>query len=325
MKQVVFIAGTAYSGSSMLDMMIGNSNSSFSIGEVYALFNPLEQNHINPPCGCGNDKCNIWSSLRKAGKENLYVNIFNQFAFIQTIIDSSKDVFWINQQQRNLNGKGIASKVILIWKSPEEFAMSRFKRGSFKGWDHAWLNYHKLFFSLISNWRSIKYSELAMQPELKLKQLCSHLSIPYKEKMENFWEKKHHMLFGNTLAKYHTYDKGETLYIEAVDKLKLVERKYDHEISNLLIKHRTISYSGVLKDKLPESVLTIANSNTFSDIVAALASRDIGDNSYVGRGKPDFNKLEFSKLLVELFRAKSIVKQRIFYIRNKNKLCYDSK
>ena len=189
MKKVIFIGGTSFSGSTMLDMMLGNSHSSFSAGEVRGLFQPRRLGHINPPCGCGNNGCKLWSKILTAGKFNLYHELFKSFPGINTIIDSSKDPFWINEQRKNLQNKGIKTDVILIWKTPSEFAYSRLKRDKLLGWKRTWINYHRLLFSLIEGWRSIQYLELVRKPVSKLREICQLIDLPFNPEMQNYWQK----------------------------------------------------------------------------------------------------------------------------------------
>lgn len=53
-KTAIFIGGSSYSGSTLLDMMLASGEDGFSAGEVSALFYPYRPHHINPECvnGC---------------------------------------------------------------------------------------------------------------------------------------------------------------------------------------------------------------------------------------------------------------------------------
>ncbi len=46
MKKVIFITGTGRSGSTLLDMMLGNDPKGISLGEVVALFRPYRPHHL---------------------------------------------------------------------------------------------------------------------------------------------------------------------------------------------------------------------------------------------------------------------------------------
>jgi hypothetical protein len=107
MKKVVFIGGTAHSASTLLDLMLSNNPSVFSIGEVSALFYPLKSHHINPICGYGSENCPEWTSIKVKRKKYLYATIFKRHPEIDTIVDSSKDVTWIKDQTKRLESNNI--------------------------------------------------------------------------------------------------------------------------------------------------------------------------------------------------------------------------
>jgi len=202
MKKVIFIGGSSYSGSTMLDMMLANSPEGFSVGEVHALFRPFRPHHFNPECGCANTGCDFWLQVREAGEKNLYKTIFSLLPEISFIVDSSKDPWWIEKQSQNLQAQGIETRHLLIWKKPAAFAHSMLKRKR-KGWMKSWKNYYRLYFSLIPDYVSVAYSELAQNPDEILQKVCSQISIPYHQNQKKFWQKQHHTLFGNDSAKIH--------------------------------------------------------------------------------------------------------------------------
>jgi hypothetical protein len=66
MRQVVFIAGRAHSGSTLLDLMLSGHPRLIGVGEVYSLFDPKQKdwlNHVDEvACSCGKhmDQCAFW-------------------------------------------------------------------------------------------------------------------------------------------------------------------------------------------------------------------------------------------------------------------------
>lgn len=315
-KQVIFIAGTAYSGSSMLDMMIGNNEASFSAGEVQYIFNPMKPYHINPPCGCGDPKCRIWTELRNNGSRHLYKNIFKKFQYINTIVDSSKDPFWINKQQKYLYEDGISSKILLIWKSPKEFALSRKKRKQLKGWMHAWIHYHRLFLSIHKRWWSVAYRDLAKNPSYKLQQICKSFFILYNINMEDYWTKNHHMLFGNISAKYHTLDKKFEGFKKNVEHLKSIEYEISEEKDEIEKRHRTIFYRSINDNSLPASVLENAKNNKLSDIITIIKSRDIEKFGKEKFYNTVFEEICYPPSVVAIFRLKRKLRESLFRLKN---------
>ena len=78
-----------------------------------------------------------------------------------------------------------------------------------------------MFFSIHKNRniRTISYRDLVKEPDIKLKEMCEYYGIKFSPKMKLFWDKRHHMLFGNTLAKYHMYEKENERFIRTLRKV----------------------------------------------------------------------------------------------------------
>lgn len=202
-RKVIFVGGTAFSGSTLLDMMLANDPQGFSCGEVHALFRPYRPHHFGAECGCGDETCNLWGQIKKTGERHLYRAIFERFPGVRVIVDSSKNPFWIRTQSARLAHDGIGSRHVLIWKSPAEIRMSYRKRGREDHWLRCWVNYHRLYFSLVPTYGSLPYSVLTCDPG-SLKATCRYLGIDYFPGKHDYWRKRHHTLFGNTSAKIHT-------------------------------------------------------------------------------------------------------------------------
>ena len=237
-RKVIFVGGTSFSGSTLLDMMLSNDPQGFSCGEVCALFRPYRPHHINVECGCGDPMCDTWDLIRDNGEHQLYQSIFEMFPEVRIVVDSSKNPFWIHAQCARLAQQGINSRHILIWKSPAEIRMSYRKRGCEGRWLRSWINYHRLYFSLIPTYASVPYSVLAREPD-SLEAVCQYLGIDYFPEKYQYWRKMHHTLFGNTAAKIHTRTMHSTEY--ETDMAELVSSS-DAPRSLLERDFRTIYY-----------------------------------------------------------------------------------
>jgi hypothetical protein len=133
----------------------------------------------------------------------------------------------------------------VIWKTPQEFALSRLKRGHVEGWERPWKNYYQLYFSMIEHWISVKYSDLAIKPEKTLERLCKEIGIDYFEGKEQYWKYTHHTLFGNTSAKIHLHSKGSDVHDR--HSRALINLTND-TASSIRDKHRTIYYDSDFKE-----------------------------------------------------------------------------
>lgn len=273
MRKVIFVGGTAFSGSTFFGMTLGNDPKGFSCGEVRNFLNPTRSRHATLTCGCGEKNCRIWQDVRDKGQENLYETIFELFPNVEFIVDSSKSPLWIRSQNKKLLKKGIQTKSILIWKTPLELAYSFQKRGRFKAWEKSWVNYHRLFCTMVDEWRAVKYREYTNDRSV-LEKACKYLGIPYYQGKEHFWEKAHHVLGGNHSAKIHLYSTNS-------DGYKNIKTKVHKEtIEGLKATHRSIYYHRVTDDTLQRDVKQrISNSSYIEEILELLSSYDISNTT----------------------------------------------
>lgn len=203
MKKVIFVASTSYSGSTFLDMTLGNDPAGLSLGEVDAVYEPTEKHHLRRECGCGIYNCDVWKSLENVPATQLYQSLFATYPHLEFIVDSSKSPLWINRRIRDLKKQGIDYRIAVIWKTPLEIAQSFDKRGEFDNWTRSWVNYYRLLHTLQpDNWTVIKYRDYASHPET-LKDICASLGINWFAGKEAYWEKTQHILFGNHSARKH--------------------------------------------------------------------------------------------------------------------------
>lgn len=293
-RKVIFIGGSSYSGSTMLDMMLANSDQGFSAGEVHALFRPFRPHHFNPVCGCGDTSCQLWDTVKENGEILLYETIFNLLPNVSYIVDSSKDPWWILRQARRLFQQGVEIHNLLIWKEPGAFAHSMLKRKR-KGWLKAWRNYYSVYLSLIDDYIPVSYSGLVQDPEGFLKELCDRLNMSFNNNQHNFWDKQHHTLFGNRSAKIHLqqqYDSGEHMLMSEIPRAK----------------HRSIYCDVEYTKSLPEEVKSQLSSDLeMKNIVTALR-----------KGASFLNGGQLDRFFVKKEKAKNQIKYALGSIIGKH-------
>ena len=122
------VCGASRSGTTMLDLMLGNSDSEFSCGEIYALFRPYRTHHFNPDCCCGAKHCLVWNKLSKLNESEFHAAALAQTG-IHHVVDSSKDLNWVLDSNRWASHQDIPVKNVLLWKQPIDLAYSHWKRG----------------------------------------------------------------------------------------------------------------------------------------------------------------------------------------------------
>src|ERR1700690_298114 len=75
MKQLVFIAGRAHSGSTLLDLMLSGHPRLMGVGEVFSLYDSKQKNWFEhadqTKCSCGEfmDRCEFWGSASRQLQE----------------------------------------------------------------------------------------------------------------------------------------------------------------------------------------------------------------------------------------------------------------
>lgn len=262
-RKVFLITGTGRSGSTLLDLMLGNDEKGLSVGEMHALFRPWRPHHLlkNRGCFCDDKSCQFWSTMREKGERKVYSNIFNKFQEIDFIVDSSKKPLWLKDQLAYSTRKDYQLIPILIYKTPLEYAYSLYKRDDLEGWKSAWIGRHVRLLGILDDFISVKYKELAKNPSKKLKALCQELDIDYHEGKKRFWENQHdHFLFGSDTVKnseqlvYYEdqYDQDKLDYL--MDNLNLEESRLQ-DILKILEAHEVDSSNPV-----PESVIDLKES-----------------------------------------------------------------
>ena len=176
-RRIVFVLGTVRSGTTMLNLFIGNNNEKImTLGEIANLFNPRLQLHFEKIKQLKTEsKC--WRIIIAEGPEKLYTNLSKYFPEIEVFVDSSKDPFWC-KKQTSLNEGCFEIKDILIYKSFTSFKMSFAKRGlSEKNTRKVYKNQHKRIFSLIKGAFVVPYDDF-VKPDNALKiDICKYLDI----------------------------------------------------------------------------------------------------------------------------------------------------
>ncbi|WP_419662168.1 hypothetical protein [Desulfosarcina variabilis] len=306
MKKVIFIGGVSYSGTTLFDMILANDVTGFSCGELSSLFYKRREHHQQYECGCGSSECKIWKNVITNGKSKIYDTLFKIFPNVNFIVDSSKDPIWINEQMDILRKSDIQSKNILIYKTPIESAYSFQKRGRFKIFEPSWINYHRLYFTLIKDFFTIKYADLVSKEDL-LPKICDSLEIPYFESKLKYWEKTHHTLFGNTSAKIHLFNRNEQGFLKHKNELE----KSGRDVASIEQEYKQIYYQKVNDENLLKCIKNIYENNTnFGLINKYLGKKQIISKKIDGKdNRIILNNLKLSKLQLQFRKVK-----RAYYV-----------
>lgn len=191
------VCGAARSGTTMLDLMLGNADEAFSCGEIYALFRPYRKHHFDPVCSCGDRDCATWRTLRQVAESDLHRQILSDDRY-QYVVDSSKDLRWVLNSNEWAARNGIPVSNLLLWKDPVDLAHSHWKRGRpINYFRKAFLDYYERFLDLDLPAVAINYPSLVANPHSVLEKICQSIGMDYFRGKEQFWHKKHHHFFGS--------------------------------------------------------------------------------------------------------------------------------
>lgn len=197
-RKLINILGAARSGTTMLDLMMGNDPKSFSMGEVSALFRPYRKHHFSIDCNCGNPQCPYWTKLIKLKDKELFANAF-EILDVEYIIDSSKNLPWVMDSLDALKNKqDIRIINFLLYKPFLSYSYSIWKRGNtIEAALNQYKVYYKRFFESGLGTYAVSFEELVNHPNETLQGLCEITGQEFSEDRKAFWKKEHHHLFGS--------------------------------------------------------------------------------------------------------------------------------
>lgn len=193
-KKIIFIAGTSYSGSTLIDLILSNSSNATSVGEIESIFNPVKIHHLKKIEEIKSDL--VWGTLLNKGVGQLYQNLHDTLD-VETIVDSSKNPGWIRYHIDRLP-QDVTYQVILVYKSLPDLKHSYEKRGRYN-WAKVYKRYHNLFFNTISDFDRIEYKDIPLRSN-KFTALLKRLDIELDEERLNFWNQTKTNFFGNNNA-----------------------------------------------------------------------------------------------------------------------------
>jgi hypothetical protein len=196
-RTVIHVYGTARSGSTVVDLTLGNAPDAFSCGEVSAWFRPYRRHHLTLDCACGQDPCPVWAQLSELPESRFHATVFDMLQ-VGFVVDSSKDICWLIDAHRWSRDHDIAAVNLLLWKDPLDLAYSFWKRGHPPlTWRTEFLKCYTRFFETGLPFVALNYNEFARDPGGKLPQLCSAVGMAHASGRVGFANKRYHHLFGS--------------------------------------------------------------------------------------------------------------------------------
>ena len=241
-NRVIQVYSPSRGGSTFISFMLVNGERGIAPGDISFLFRPQNENHKRTSCVCPDQDCSIWSTMKEAGEENFYTQLFDMGYGL--IVDSSKRQEWYNDQKEYYNGN---IQDLIIFKSPAEHGRSYFKRIGKLNLSH-YVHYYLKALKNTNDPVLVEYSDLAQNTSETLEKVCNKLDLKYFNGKEFYWEKDNwHTWGGSNTAMIHFFEEGSHRY-----KLILEDMKGNRGgIPTVSKHHREIYYSNS-GDKLPD-------------------------------------------------------------------------
>jgi len=194
---LVNVCGSNRSGTTMLHLMLGHGDDAFSCGEVRSRFRPRHTRHFSPVCGCGQDPCPVWARIGGGSERDFHARAARELG-VDFVIDSSKDLSWTVDSQGWARRHGMRTRVVVLWKSPEERAWSHWKRrGEALGWLRGYVLYYRRLIELGLPFVTVGFRDLVEDPAGIVEALCAHLGMRHFPGKEEFRRHRSHHLFGS--------------------------------------------------------------------------------------------------------------------------------
>ncbi len=225
--RVIGILGTSFSGSTVLNLMLGAHPEVHAGGELSALILSRGDESASACSACGFG-CRYWNETVRATvtKANLYREVERIFGK-NVIVDSSKSIDWFNEVLASDEHQGIAASYVLMVKHPIRYLAScltnimphRPRRGSLGmlSWfssarmrqafleeliedlagvyDQFFARYAKTVGG--ATFHLMHYERMVADPHAALGPLLQSLGLAYASQMDDFFRATYHQIGGN--------------------------------------------------------------------------------------------------------------------------------
>jgi hypothetical protein len=191
--QIVLVLGTPYSGSTLLDMLLGNTAEAFSLGEITSAFRPTKKVHLDRLCSCGAASCGRWDRWADLPARDAHRAIA-ETERVTTLIDSSKYLTWASDVVRWNPDATI--RAVVTYKTPAQFATSATKHGFTRPF-LTYTRYHKRLDNLEIPYVTSSFDDLVADPAGTLKALRTAAGMAYASGDEDLRTARSHHFAGN--------------------------------------------------------------------------------------------------------------------------------
>ena len=195
-RQVIQVAGTVRSGTTLTGLILSNSIGGMALGEIFHLFYPSSELHWKTKEEW--KKKEKWNVILSDRPERLYENIFHCFPEVNVITDSSKNPFWFKIHGK-LRNRNFDIRSIVTYKKPQELKKS-FKKRGLKNWQKSYMGYYRKYFSLFNPTLTVHINTFLTNCEC-LSKICDYFGLKKSTDRLRYWEYEHPNFFGSPTIK----------------------------------------------------------------------------------------------------------------------------
>ena len=209
--QIIFITSETRSGSTFLSYLLGTNPKSAHLGEFYRPFKLGTLKSCRLCEAKGLDSCEIMGSLIDIPLQKAHIHALDCFKKhnVYTLIDSSKDLDWIDEvfQIHKAKRKNISFKLIHLVREPRGWISSERRRvktmtiqQGVERWKHHFYSTASRIGDIGINSMRITYEEVLLRQQTALHKLSQFIGFPQHAYQYQYWNKEHHGFGGNGAA-----------------------------------------------------------------------------------------------------------------------------
>ncbi len=206
-SKAALICGAGHSGSTLLGLVLGSHTSCFYCGEAAKVRylgdrRKVPRKRVCKLCGEG---CPLWSRFSWDRGAPLYAQI-SRAADAPVVIDSTKNAAWIGERLAELRHPAL---LIFLQRDGRAVINSRIRKYPgmpveqlIADWTAQIQRTRELYEAFDGRRCSLRYEDLASDPEAAARRLCGLLELDFEPAMLDFTRHEHHPLGGNNGTQY---------------------------------------------------------------------------------------------------------------------------
>lgn len=228
--RVIAVLGTSFSGSTLLNLMLGAHRRIYAGGEMIGLILHRDQYGSGTCTSCGFE-CRIWTgdARMRVSKDNLY-RVAEAVARRHVIVDTSKSLEWFSEVLGGAENRGVQPYYVLVVKHPIRYLSSCLvniedaaprgrlarlvsklgdthrRKALLDEWADDLASYYDGVFRHYgrnvggASFHAIRYEDLVRDRRATLKPILSSVGLDYDDLIDDFYSADFHQIGGNNGA-----------------------------------------------------------------------------------------------------------------------------